>query len=411
MSMLSKIGNPVGFKIMRGLLIIPKKHRNIATEIGLKNMYLFIAELLGYKNGTVQGKIDYGRQAYFKKELIQDIELDDLYENIWLERIYEDIDFVLYMAGNYKKIVAIAKYNNGKSTLEETAKIVETFDYRKWSVPIEIDVSASILAIMGLLLNHKPFMVRTNAVGDTIQDAWKHNVVTNRKQFKSIMRLLYGSSMPTAEMWRADKIKFTDEEVKAFNHELKDGELAVANKFKDFIIKNANMKETMDIVIDKEEFQIKCNKFHNVGDKTTKFDIYNTSTKGIRRIHNTNTIKVPDLKRFAVSTVTTLVHNLDSQCMDNAINNTIDKYGFAIDIHDALVLCPEAADYARDVYCSGTTKEEPSLERIHKERNNILSKYFTSIGISGTKMSEWNKVMEKVEPFKGEFSCNRIVLK
>jgi hypothetical protein len=137
--MLDKIGNPVGFKIMRSMLVIPKQHRNIATEKGLRNVYLFVAELLGYKNGTVEGKVQFGRKAYFNKTLIEDIELDDLYENIWLERLYEDIDRVLNVRGNYQKILALRKYQLGTMTLEEAAKVIETFDYRKWSVPIEID--------------------------------------------------------------------------------------------------------------------------------------------------------------------------------------------------------------------------------------------------------------------------------
>jgi len=411
MSMLDKIGNPVGFKIMRAMLVIPEQYRNIATANGLKNVYLFIGELLGYKNGTVQGKIEFGREAYFNRTLIEDIELDDLYENIWLERLYEDIDRVLNVRGNYQKVLTLRKYELGTMTLEECAKVIETFEYRKWSVPIEIDVSASVLAIIGLLLGHKPFMKRTNMIGNTIQDAWKHDVVTNRVQFKSIMRIIYGSSMPTSQMWLEDDIQYTTEELQAFSQELKDGELAVAAKFRDFLIKNANMKEEMNIVVDKEEFTIYCNKFRNVGEKTTKYDVYNSATNSIRTIQNTSTKKVPDLKRFAVSTVTTLIHNLDSQCMNNTVEAVIDKFGWVIDIHDAIIVCPEVVDYARDIYCSGTDSDKPSLERIYRERNSILSKYFTSIGIRPSKIKEWGEVMSKVDKFEGEFRCNRIVLK
>lgn len=50
-------------------------------------------------------------------------------------------------------------------------------------------------------------------------------------------------------------------------------------------------------------------------------------------------------------------------------------------IHDADILCCEAADYAREVYANGRTDPEPSLKYIHTNRNQILSKYFTSLGI------------------------------
>ena len=54
---LNKIANPVGFKVMRGLLTIPVEHRNVCTPAGLRNKYLFIAELVGYRSGTTTGKI------------------------------------------------------------------------------------------------------------------------------------------------------------------------------------------------------------------------------------------------------------------------------------------------------------------------------------------------------------------
>ena len=73
--MLNKIGNPIGFKIMRSMLVIPKANRNIATAKGLRNKYLFIAELLGYKQGNVAGKVNYGRKAYFNKILIDKISI------------------------------------------------------------------------------------------------------------------------------------------------------------------------------------------------------------------------------------------------------------------------------------------------------------------------------------------------
>jgi hypothetical protein len=55
---------------------------------------------------------------------------------------------------------------------------------------------------------------------------------------------------------------------------------------------------------------------------------------------------------------------------------------------------------------------EPSLEQIHRDRNIILGKYFTSIGIKPTKLKEWKEdVMAYVEPYEGKLHCNRIVLK
>ena len=412
--MLNKIGNPIGFKIMRSLLVIPEANRNTATASGLKNKYLFIAELLGYKNGNVAGKVNYGRKAYFRKQLLDltmPDDMDDVYENIWLERIYAEIDMVLDVK-HWKKSAAISNYNAGNISMTACAKKVETFSGKKWHVPIEIDASASVLMIEGLLLNHKPFMERTNVIGGTIQDAWGHSVITNRLQFKTIMRVCYGSSAEPAKMWMDMDIPYTQAEVNAFQMELETGDIAVANKFKDFVIQNANMKENMTVVIDNNTFDIECNKYYNVGETTGKFDLYDSKSHSLRRISNTETVKKADLKRFRLFTPTCLVHGLDSQVEDNTVNHIMDMYGWCIDIHDAIVLDAEATDDAKDIYCSGKTDEEPSLERIHRERNNILGKYFTSIGIKPSKLSDWNTdVKPHIEPYKGKLKANRIALK
>ena len=49
-------------------------------------------------------------------------------------------------------------------------------------------MSASVLGYLGLLLNHKPFLDRCNITNGPLTDAWAHPVITNRKQFKTIMR-------------------------------------------------------------------------------------------------------------------------------------------------------------------------------------------------------------------------------
>ncbi len=304
--MLNKIGNPIGFKVMRSLLVIPESNRNIATAKGLRNKYLFIAEILGYKSGNVNGKVNYGRRAYFNKSFIQDCNIDELYENIWLERLYADIDNILDI-DNWKKKTALAKYHTNSMSMTICAKKIETFSNRRWKVPIEIDMSNSIAGIMGLLLNHKPFMERTNMIGKTIDDAWKLNGISNRIQAKTLMRVMYGSSMPARKMWTEMKIPYTTEEVMEFEKEIDIGEFAVANRLKNFIIQNVKPKEKMKINLNGEIFNIECNKFFNIGEVTNKFDLYDSYSNSIRRIMNTETIKKPNLERFKLFFVTALV--------------------------------------------------------------------------------------------------------
>lgn len=91
---LNKVFNPVSFKLARSVLITPDRE---LTPNGMREVNLFIAELLGYKPKTEKEKAQMGRDAYLRRAYKQlDLETDEgreeLYENIWLERIYDMFD-------------------------------------------------------------------------------------------------------------------------------------------------------------------------------------------------------------------------------------------------------------------------------------------------------------------------------
>ena len=397
---LSKIGNPVGFKIMRSLLVIPEQHRNIATATGLKNKYLFVAELNGFKAGTVEDKIEYGRECYYYRRLAH-----DAVEQVWLSRTYDDIDRALNRTGISESEGAL------KIAISlESSRITKSI--YKWQVPIEIDASASVLSYIGLLLGHKPYLDRCNVTMGDLTDAWDVEGIADRNKAKLIMRPLYGSQMSVTDMWNDMDIEYTSEEVEAFNKALESGEFAPAVAMKDFIINNANMQPEMVLHVNNERTLTYCNKFHNVGEKTSVFDLYDTHTNSIRRVHNTETRKVPDLKSFKRYGQTGNIHHLDSMVMNNAVDAVYNQYGWVIDIHDAMVLCPESADYGREIYANGRTTKEPSLAQIYRDRNKILSDYFTSLNIPASKVSEWKTdVMSLVEPLTEPLVVNPLCLK
>jgi len=377
---LSKIGNPVGYKIMRSLLVIAEDKRNIATEKGLEAKYLFIAELAGYKAGTVKGKIAYGKQCYNCKwlpdlDLTDEKELKELPEAIWLERLYIDID-------NYFSI-----------------------DNYRWQVPIELDASASIKSYYGLLLGHRPYLVDCNVIVENgkLNDAWAHNTITNRDQAKSVMRVLYGSKQPILDMWTDMGIKGTREEALAMENDLTVGQYAPANLMKQFMANHAQMQPEMKLTIWNETFTVQCNKFYNRGETTIKYDLYDSNSKSIRRIHHTEIIKVPNLQQFRVWTSTGLIHHLDSRVMDYTCNIVYNASEWCIAIHDAIVVDAEYADLARVTYAS-------QIDKIYSERKQIIQEYFRSINIPASAIVEWQEIMDLVEPI-GDFKCSPMVLK
>ena len=418
---LSKIGNPIGFKVMRSLLMIPVSHRNQATAVGLRNKYLFIAQLCGFKSGSAQAKEQFGRECYY-----DGVHAHDPVENLWLLNTYEDLNNMFakrFESIRYQRHLQIQEYKAGANwhqarvpAMIEELKALElslvTSSTHKWVFPIEIDMSASVIGCIGLLLGHKPYLDRCNITQGDLADAWGHDIITNRNQFKTAMRPMYGSQMSAKDMWNDMDIEYTAEEVLAFQHELTVGEFAPAMAMKDFIINNSRMQPEMRLVVNGESTLTYCNKFHNIGETTSMFDLYDTATNSIRRVHNTEIKQVPDLKSFKRFGPTALIHHLDGQVMDNTVDAVIDQFGWVIDIHDAMVLCAEAADYARDIYANGRTATEPSLMQIYTNRNQILSAYFTSLNIPASKVSEWKStVVPLIQPMETELIINPLVLK
>lgn len=404
--MLDKVFNPIGFKVARACLLIPEQFRQTATATGVKNKYLFIAEINGFKKGTVQDKVDFGRACYYKSTMLDLNPLDTedrkhMFDNIWLYRLYNELD-------EYFKPISFTKlrFANGELTLAEAQSTIEsnpTPGY-KWSVPIEIDMSASVLGYVGLLTNHKPFMERCNMLGSELVDAWEIKGIPRRDQAKVIMKTIYGSSQSCQDMWLEDGISFTNDDIRAYNTALTTGEIAVGDRFSKFIINNCNPTELMHPHIRDEIFEIECNRYKMVGERTISYDIYDTQSKLYRRIHHTETRKVADLDQFRRFPVTGLIHNLDSQVEDTTTEAVYDTYQWVLDIHDALILDAESADFARNTYAG-------ELESIHTNRKSILTNYFRSIGIPATAIAEWHEVEKVVEPFIGEFHCNPMVLK
>lgn len=408
---LSKFFNPVAFKNARALLVIPHAYRNFATRKGLRAKYLFIAELCGFKEGTVQEKVDYGRDCYYKKHLANldwDVEHDrkELHENIWLERTYDEIDRYLNLSMTAKFKMKKYQYDEDLVTFEEVKEAAEANpnkDY-KWSVPLEIDMSASVLGYLGLLMNHEPFMERCNMLGDNLVDAWDIKGINTRDQAKSIMKSVYGSKQACQDDWKEQGLDFTQADVDAYNEALTNGEIALGARFRDLIIDGVKPKENMTLHVWNEHVETSCNKFSIVGEDLVIYDIYDSATKTPQEIHNYTTKKVPDLEQFRLYFVTALIHNLDSQVINKTSEFVMDEYGWCLDIHDALILCCEAADPAREVYAG-------VLELIHEDRLVILDNYFVSISLGNNSKAAWDECIRVTVPFKGKFKCNIMVLK
>lgn len=269
---------------------------------------LFVAELAGcFKpgSGDVNDKIEAGARSYITNELHEldltdEEDRKDLHENMWLERLYAELDVYFKIPDSVKD-----------KTVVRGLSVYTTASYRKagfkWTVPLELDASASMLQYMGLLLNDKRLMEMTNVIGDTLQDPWKLEGMPRKMLKTAATPMLYGSAKQAHELWQDAGIEYTPEHIKLYAEEMAGGAFGVANLLKEFIINNATPRPEMEVKIWTDEFSINCNRFRYVGEKTKAYKAWDSIDKRYNIVLHTDTVKVPDLDRFKRYFMTLLI--------------------------------------------------------------------------------------------------------
>lgn len=377
---LKRVFNPINNKDCRALLVVPRGNRKAMTKAGNQARYRAIAELAGWKPTgieTISDKTAFGRNMYNSRELphcniFNENGRDDLHERIWIERIYADLEAF---------------------DLDNTYKA---------KTPIEKDATASMLQVIGALLGYSPFLEGTNAIctDNKLNDIWSHKHFS-RKQFKYPMtRILYGSSKSCTKIWKDEDIEFTDKQVIQFNREINTGDMAIANQFKNFIIKNVEPSEIMEPVIGDQKFWIKCNKYKDVAEYLKLHEIYDTDIGETVTIQQSVMARMADLKSFKRYFVTLLVHNLDSYVADDVC----DDIDWIIDIHDAFICIAEDEVEVQTIYSN-------ALNEIFDNGEDILAKYFESIGIDMTNpkiAKQWAKIAKKRDLTELKCSLNAL---
>jgi len=430
-SALSKVFNPISSKDARSLIVI-NDDRDF-NDSHLEPVYLFIAELIGAKQKTMALKALEGKRCYEARELHsldlvtkQLIDKDaqkeenkraddarkELHEIIWLERLYDELDRYFehkeeQLKDNFKYKILMKRLSRARvqksidsinKEIDELVSLSPAIGFN-WTVPLELDCTASMLQIQGALLNHLPFLEKTNCFGSELQDIWTVPGIP-RKMFKDAATpMLYGSSQSVKALWVANKHSFTKEQLALANKELTKGTFSVAKLFKDFIIKNVKPKETMKVKIWGQEFTIKCNRYKHKGDYKVRYNIFDSASNKVKTIWHMHTQNVPDLEQFRRFFITLLIHSIDSVIMDY-----ICKFiNWIISIHDAAIVSPIDAQETRTLYCS-------QIDKIHNERQTILSEYFESIGIDSSSAMDWKRVREAILPAI-DFKCQPMAMK
>lgn len=362
-----------------------------------KHQMLFIAELNGYGKGTTDGKFRFGLSCYANRTLHSiDLNTDngraELHENIWLERLYNELDQVHDVRTSEERVLAIM--------------VEEVSDSIQWTVPIEVDATSSMLQYMGALLGSKTLLTMTNCIVENaeLDDAWGVVEDTPRLAVKTIMTpRLYGSSVNALELLQGES-KLEGHDLSGYATKVMSSPAyGLADAFKEFILRHVVPKEEMQLHVWDEQFRVKCNHFRQIGEYTKYYKAYDTTEGKEKVFRNVHTKKVPDLKQFVRYFVTALIHNLDAQVANTVTDKVFEKYGWVIPIHDAFVIPPQAANDCKNWYAEELTK-------IYQDRKAILTNYFNSIGISRKASTEWANLMKRVDKVE-DFVCSPYALK
>ncbi len=296
-SSLGKVANPIGNKDFRALLVIPEQYRTKATQRGVDAICLFIAELNGCKKAeSREAKLQYGMYCWLTGKthdlnLSEEGDRTDLFEHMWLQRLYAELDGCYGLAGVEGALAKELATING----------VANFDVDEnwmWSTPVELDAGASMLQYAAMLLNDRTLADMTNMIEGELTDPWHIDGLSRNMVKKAATPMLYGSTKTATDLWKQNGMKYTVDDAQCYNKALGGDGLGLANKFKEFILNHCQPKEAMHVTIWNDSFDIQCNRYRQVGDQTRLYKVYDSDTKMVKSVYHTTTKKVADLEQF-----------------------------------------------------------------------------------------------------------------
>lgn len=149
-----------------------------------------------------------------------------------------------------------------------------------------------------MLLNDATLASLTNMVEGTLTDPWKIEGLPRKMVKEAATPMLYGSTKNAAALWEQNNTTYTLQHIEVYNKALSTGGLGIANSFKDFVLNYCKPQEKMQITIWNDTFDIECNRYRNIGDKTNLYRVYDTESKAVKSVFHTTTKEIADLGQF-----------------------------------------------------------------------------------------------------------------
>jgi hypothetical protein len=362
------IFNPISNKMARALVMAPPE---LATDESKRNAYLYISEMLHGHEGNIFRKARKGRKAFSEREYLdldttKEKDLDDLFENVWLERIYNDLE-------------ACEKNPNHLVT-----------------AAIEVDFSASNMTIIGLLLGHQDYVDHTKYMWN-IEGLSKNHVKFAQTPY------VFGGKKSIVVYWTDKKLEFTKEQVTTMQYEMRKGKFSVANRLKDIIIDHCHPEEFQEVNVRGHNHVVECNKHQRVLETTKQHIVYDSVKDQFSAIEHSTTVAIPDLNKFRTYFMTGLIHSVDSSVLDYICLHM----DWILPIHDAGI-----------VSWSGATKMRKlalrEMQDLRREGRSIIEYYLESINIDDKGWAKYLQLLNDVDELNKdmkEFTISEYILK
>lgn len=358
-----EILSPITNKWVRAALSIPKEYRNPLTKEGRLAVAQAATTLCGK-----QREFSSQREVYIQGfKILNGYEVTEMdFEKVWLNRIIEE----------WRK----TKMNKN----------------HPWSIPVEIDQSASVCSYIGAITRNKGLLEITNSIGHgKISDPWTIGDIP-RGAVKLLQQVFYGSGKSLREIMSDEGFKAEEKDVREVMKALNSGVFRVAKMYAQ-ACKSGSPASTITVNtgVDQYTFLNQHYKVEEIDGEMRKVGIYedttyahiNPLTKKIGRATFKVMTKMEQDKDRARSLYpTSLVHHLDAWTMSQVVEYFHNNELWGIPNHDAYFCSPNDVQKVQDIV-------KNCLYKIYS--TNVLESYLTSIGAINSENSR--KLMKEVK--------------
>ena len=343
-----EILSPIVNKWVRSALLIPNKYQQPLTKQG-KLAVAQTAVTFGSKKKEFPSQREVLIEGF--KILNGEFVKESDFEKVWLNRLISEW------------------------------RLVKKDKNHLWSVPLEIDQTASVCSYIGAITRNRGLLEITNTIGHgKISDPWTIGNIP-RDAVKLVQQVFYGSGKSLREIMSAEGFQVEEKDIREVMKALNSGVFKIAKMYAQACKSGSPASViTVNTGVDQYTFLNQHYKIEEIDGETRKVGVYedttyahiNPLTKKVGRATFKVMTKMEQDKDRARSLYpTSLVHHLDAWTMSQVVEYFHNNKLWGIPNHDAYFCSPNDAQKVQDIV-------KNCLYKIYS--TNVLESYLTSIG-------------------------------